>query len=169
MAAYVFGAVLEPGSNVDVVQLAFVLNLPADELTWYAQPPTCIGLPRLLEIDKAPVEWFWRPSVWPVANHRIVRPLRIWSLDDGPDTQAMDALARGEAEALRQPPPDAAQLDEQLREELAASLAHLRRVETGYWEHEWRSDHKGFGFYPENYLWDAVHGYLDLLGAVQTR
>jgi hypothetical protein len=162
LAAYAFGAVLEPGVDVDVVQLAFVLNLPADELPWSAEPQSLAGLPSLLEIDKAPVQWYWRPAVWPVANHLIHRPLRVWSLD-GPDNAALDALERGEAERLRMPAATTDQQQEQLSVELDASLAHLRRVEAGFWEREWRSAHKGSGVHPENHLWDAVHGYLDLL------
>jgi hypothetical protein len=167
ISAYAFGAVLEYRTDMPVVQIAFVLNLPADELTWCAQPQSCTGLPHLLEIDKAPVEWYWRPSVWPVANHLIHRPLRVWSLD-GPDTTVLDALERGEAEDLRMPAPTAAQLHEQLTAELAASLAHLRRIEAGFWERDWRSAHHGSGVHPEDHLWDAVRGYLDLLGATQT-
>ncbi|SCE83962.1 hypothetical protein GA0074695_1517 [Micromonospora viridifaciens] len=166
VGAYAFGAVLEPHAAVPVVQMAFVLNLPADELTWCAQPQSCTGLVHLLEIDKAPVEWYWRPAVWPVANHLIHRPLRVWSLD-GPDTTALDALECGEAEHLRMPAPTAAERQEQLTAELAASLAHLRRVEAGFWQRDWRSAHRGSGVYPEHHLWDAVHGYLDLLAAVQ--
>ncbi len=66
------------------------------------------------------------------------------------------------------PAPTAAQQHEQLTHELAASLAHMRRVEAGFWERDWRSAHRGSAVYPENHLWDAVHGYLDLLGATQT-
>ncbi|MFC5000687.1 hypothetical protein ACFPIJ_22965 [Dactylosporangium cerinum] len=43
------------------------------------------------------------------------------------------------------------------------SLAHLRRVEAGYWERDWRFAHRDNGVYPENHLWEAVSGYLDLL------
>ena len=67
------------------------------------------------------MEWYWRPAVWPVANHLIHRPLRVWSLD-GPGTTALDALDRSEAEDLRMPAPTAAQRHEQLTAELAASL-----------------------------------------------
>jgi hypothetical protein len=162
--AYAFGSVLESVADVDVVDLAFVLNLPADELSWFAEPQSLIGLPSLLEIDKAPVRWFWRPSVWPVANHLIHRPLRVWSLD-GPDETALDALERGQAEHLRTPAPTAEQQREQLGVELAASLSHLRSVEAGFSERDWRSAHRGSGIYTENHLWNAVHGYLDLLAA----
>jgi hypothetical protein len=167
VGAYAFGDILEqPGADIPAVRMAFVLNLPADELTWCAEPQSCVGLPHLLEIDKAPVEWYWRPAVWPVSNHLIRRPLRVWSLD-GPDTAALDALEHGEAENLRMPAPTAEQLHEQLTEELAASLAHLRRVESSCWERDWRSANRGYGVYPENHLWDAAHGYVDLLGAVE--
>lgn len=53
--------------------------------------------------------------------------------------------------------------------ELDATLAHLRRVERDFWERDWRVGHRGSGVHPENHLWDAVHGYLDLLAAVQAR
>jgi hypothetical protein len=162
LAAYAFGSVLESVADVDVVDLAFVLNLPAEELPWFAEPQSLVGLPSLLEIDKAPVRWYWRPSVWPVANHLIHRPLRVWSLD-GPDENALDAMERGQAEHLRMPAPTAEQQREQLSVEVAASLFHLRGVEAEFWERDWRSAHKGSGIHPENHLWNAVHGYLDLL------
>jgi hypothetical protein len=162
VSAYAFGAVLDTRADVEVVDVAFVLDLPPDELTWCAQPQRCAGVPSLLEIDKAPVIWYWRPALWPVFNHLIRRPLRIWSVD-GPDTAALDALARGDADPLRLPEPTHTGAHEQLTEELQASLAHLRRVEAGFWERDWRQDHRGSGVYPENHLWDAVHGYLDLL------
>jgi hypothetical protein len=49
--------------------------------------------------------------------------------------------------------------------ELAASLAHLQRVDAAYWEQEWRRERKGLGVHPEDHLWRATHGYLDLLAA----
>ena len=52
-----------------------------------------------------------------------------------------------------------------LREDLGAALAHLREVRDKYWDHGWRREHRGYGRYPENELWDAVEGYLDLLDA----
>lgn len=167
LSAWAFGSVLDHADAMPAVQVAFVLRLPADELTWCAEPQSCSGLPSVLEIDKAPVGWYWRPEVWPVSNHVIRRPLRIWSLD-GLDSDALDALSRREAEPYRLPAPPREQEAEQLIMELEASLAHLRRVKDGFWERNWRSAHKGLGIHPENHLWDAAHGYLDLLAAVGT-
>ena len=94
--------------------------------------------------------------MWPVANHAIRRPLRVWSLDGGPDLAALDALAHGEADALRVPDPPPAHLRAQLAAELAASRTHLRAVEAAYWDDDWRSVNRGYGIYPEHHLWDAV-------------
>ena len=164
-SAYVFGELLPDGvPEVEVVQVAFVLDLPAEQLTWCAEPPECGWLVELLELGKAPVLWYWRPSAWPVANHVIRRPLRFWSAAAGIDEQALDALASGQAETLR-PPERPAAGQAQLTVELAASLAHLRHTEAGYWERDWRAAHRGAGTYPEQHLWNAVHGYLDLLTA----
>ncbi|WP_291409525.1 hypothetical protein [Actinophytocola sp.] len=37
-----------------------------------------------------------------------------------------------------------------------------------YWDREWRHDNRGDGRYPENHLWEAVYGYLDLLDAANS-
>lgn len=163
VAAYAFGAVLDSPAEPAVVAVAFVLDRPADELTWGVQPPYCHSLIHLLDLQKAPVDWYWRPAAGPVGNHLIRRPLRFWSLDGGTDTTALDALARGEADALRLPDPPPAERRRQQATELEASLAQLRRVESEYFDRGWRSAHRGFGLHPENHLWDAVHGYLELL------
>jgi hypothetical protein len=164
-AAYAFGELIDGAAEVECVQVGFVLNLPAEELAWGAEPNGCGWLVDVLRLDKTPVDRYWRPAGSPVANHLITRPLRIWSADDGVDQQALQALSSGSCESLRLPalPPRAA--DEQLATDLATSLAHLRAVEASYWEQDWRRQHRGGGVYPESYLWDAVHGYLDLLAA----
>jgi len=164
LGAYAFGTILDSRADLDFVQVAFVLDLPPEELTWYSHPPSCTGLPDLLELDKAPVDWHWRPGAWPVSNHVIRRPVRIWSAE-GPEIIALDALISGDVETVRLPVLDGLAAREQLTTELAASLAHLRRVEDNYWEQGWRRTHRGAGLYPEDHLWRATHGYLDLLAA----
>lgn len=164
-AAYAFGDLVDGAAEVEYVQVAFVLNLPAEELAWGAEPDGCGWLVDVLRLDKTPVDRYWRPADSPVANHLIARPLRIWSADDGVDEQALQALSSGSCESLRLPSLPADKAEEQLATELAASLAHLRAVEASYWEQEWRRKHRGGGIYPESYLWNAIHGYLDLLAA----
>jgi hypothetical protein len=53
-----------------------------------------------LRFDKYPVQWWWRPSAWPVWNHAIDRAMRFWS-HDGPDTAALDALAAQHHDGLQ--------------------------------------------------------------------
>jgi hypothetical protein len=165
---YAFGAVLDSMADLEFPQVALVLDERPEELPWSVRPPIYGSLPHFLELDKGGVGWFWRPAARPVANHYILRPLRIWSRESGADTEALDALRAGDTEKLRLPAPADADLRAQLTEELATSLAYLRRVRDNYWEQNWRRDNRGGpGVFPENLLWDATGGYLDLLDATQ--
>ena len=172
VAVHTFGSVLDlsdEDGSVEVIQLALIVRHDPDEVTWCARPPTYSGLPYVLDLEKAPVDWYFRPASGPVANHRIVRPLPIWSRDGGVHEAALAALAGRDAaglQELREPAPKPAVLDRQLAEDLAAAAAHLQRVRDRFWARGWRQAHHAAGAYPENYLWDAVNGYLDLLAAV---
>jgi hypothetical protein len=169
VAVHAFGTVLDSGEDdgsVEVVQVALVVNEPPELVPWGARPPAYAGLPYVLELDKAPVDWCFRSSAAPIGNHRVDRPLRIWSRAEGVDEQSLAALAVGQAEALREPRPRPPVFKRHLREELAAAQARLGDIRDRYWQRAWRSDHHGADSYPENHLWDAVHGYLDLLDAV---
>jgi hypothetical protein len=168
LEVYAHGRVLDPDiDDLRIVDVALVLDLPAEEVTWWALPSVTGWFVMVLRLDKVPVRAQWRPSVWPVWNHAIRRPLRIWSLDGGVDGAALDALSAGQADRLRLSAPDPAEEAEQLSVELDASLAHLRRVRDGWDDREWHRTHKGDGVYPSDHLWRAVHGYLDLLDATR--
>ena len=166
VGAYVFGELLEGSQRPERLQLAFVVDLPPDEVTWYTQPTSMAGFAATVGIDKYPCEWYSRPALWPVWNHRIRGPVRFWPLAELDET-ALDALGERRLGDLHRLVPAAAEEAEQLQEELAASLAHLQRVDAAYWERDWRHEHKGLGVYPEDHLWRAAHGYLDLLAATR--
>jgi hypothetical protein len=69
VAVYAFGPVLDrPGEELDAVNVALVLGLPAAELPWGVETPGCTSLAHLLRLDKAPVLRRWRPAEWPVAR-----------------------------------------------------------------------------------------------------
>lgn len=171
VGVHTFGGVLDPSDedgSIEVIQIVLVVREDPDQVTWCSRPPTFSGLPYVLDLEKAPVDWYFRPAGHPVGNHRIVRPLAIWSREDGMHEAALDALAQGDADALdrlREPLPRPAVLQRQVAEELGAAAAHLRRVRDQYWARGWRKAHHAAGTYPENYLWDAVNGYLDLRAA----
>lgn len=172
VAVYAYGAVLDPTTDdgsVDVVQVALVVSEPAEAVTWGSRPPAYAGLGYVLELESAPVDWCFRSAAAPLGNHRIDRPLRIWSRSTGVEEAALAALADGTFDALREPRPRPPVLRRHLAEELAAAEARLREVRDTYWQRGWRHDHHGAGTYPEHHLWDAVEGYLDLLDAVADR
>jgi hypothetical protein len=166
LAVYAFGPVLDhPGQDLEAVNIALVMGMSADELPWAAEPPGCSSLAHLLRLDKAPVWRRWRPAEWPVANHEIRRPMLIWSREDGVQTAALDALAERRAEPFRLADADDDVLAEQIAHELEASLTHLRTVRDRWDDIGWRRAHQRNGRYPEDHLWHAVDGYLDLLDA----
>ena len=166
---WTYGELLEPEvRTLDVAQVALVVDLPAEEVSWMALPPAAVGFAGAAGLEKLPVARVWRPEVWPVWNHAIRRPVRIWG-SGGPDQEAMASLASGEGIAdFRLPEPTPEVYREQLHTELAATLVHLRQVTDAYWEREWRADHKGFGIHPDDHLWRAAVGFLELRKAAAT-
>lgn len=170
VAVYAFGPVLDrPGADLDAVNVALVVGLRAAELGWGVETPACTSLAHLLRLDKAPVLRRWRPAEWPVANHEIRRPMLLWSREDGVQTAALDALAQRRAEPFRLADPDNAGLAEQISGELETSAELLREIRDRYWDIEWQRAHHRDGRHPEDHLWQAVDGYLDLLDASKSR
>ncbi|MEV0974575.1 hypothetical protein AB0I59_38785 [Microtetraspora glauca] len=140
--AYVFGDVLAGADPLDNVEVAFVLNLPPEDVPWESHPRGTEWLADLLRLDKGGVAYWWRSHLEPVWSHVISGPVRFWSLD-GPDEIALDALAERRFDRLRQvaqPPGDERA---QVVGELRTALSHLRAVHARYWEHEWRHEHRG--------------------------
>lgn len=167
VAVYAFGPVLDhPGQDLEAVKIALVMDVSPAELPWGTEPTACTSLAHLFRLDKSPVLRRWRPAEWPVANHEIRKPLLIWSQEDGVQSAALDALAEQRAEPFRPSDLDDDVLAEQIVRELETSMAHLRAVRDRYWDDaDWRRSHRGDGRYPEEHLWQAVDGYLDLLDA----
>jgi hypothetical protein len=122
---------------------------------------------------RSPVMIFAEPSEVhenPLEPERAIRgPVRIWSVDGGPDEQALAALEARDFGSLNRLVPEPADERLQLRDDLDAALARLREVRDKYWDRDWRREHRGYGRYPENELWDAVEGYLDLLDTARSR
>ncbi|WP_275293938.1 hypothetical protein [Amycolatopsis sp. La24] len=167
-AAYVFGDVLAGADPVESVQVAFALDLPAEEVPWCSQPPGTAWLADRLRVDKGGFAYCWRSRHEPVWNHVIRAPVRFWSVD-GPDEAVLDALRERRFGDLPGNPASVAELRRRTETELDRALARLRVAHQKYWDRDWRREHRGLGRYPENSLWEAVDGYLDLLNAVHSR
>ena len=164
-AVYAFGEVVDGADPLDDVQVAVAINLSPEEVPWESNPEGTDWLANELRLSKGGFMYLWRSHLDPVWNHYIRGPVRIWSVDGGPDEQALAALEARDFGSLKRLIPESADERLQLREDLGATLAHLREVRDKYWDHDWRREHRGNGRYPENELWDAVEGYLDLLDA----
>jgi hypothetical protein len=164
LEAYCFGDVLRGADPLECVEVVLVLNLPPQEVVWGSTPHGTVWLSDRLRLSKGGFCYWWRSHLDPVANHYIREPVRFWS-HGGPDEDVLQALAeRRFADLPRLLPPTAASRDQLIRERDAA-LGLLRKVHASYWDNDWRREHRGLGRYPENELWDAVDGYLELRDA----
>lgn len=159
------GEVADGADPLDAVQVAVAINLSPEEVPWESSPEGTDWLANELRLSKGGFLYFWRSHLDPIWNHYIRGPVRIWSVDDGPDEQALTALEARDFGSLKRLIPEPADGRLQLREDLGAALAHLREVRDKYWDHGWRRGQRGYGRYPENELWEAVEGFLDLVDA----
>lgn len=162
VAAYVFGDVLDGADPVESVQVAFALELPPDEVPWCSEPTGTAWLVDSLRLDKGGFAYWWRSRHEPVWNHLIREPVRFWSLD-GPDEAVLGALGDRRFTDLPRITATSAELRRRARVELDRALGQLRAVHQRYWDRDWRREHRGLGRFPENHLWEATDGYLDLL------
>jgi hypothetical protein len=164
---YVFGELLDGADSIDHLKLALVLNLPPEEVPWESQPRGTPWLVDSLRLDKGGFSYWWRSRHGPVWNHHIRGPVRFWSLD-GPDDTVLRALSERRLADLPRLTASPEDVRSRTATELDAALVHLRAMTATYWDREWRRDNRGNGRYPENHLWEAVYGYVDLLDAVNS-
>jgi hypothetical protein len=144
--------------------VAFVLDLPPEEVRWESHPDGADWLIDILRLDKGGFAYRWRSRHDPVWNHHIRDPVRFWSVD-GADEEVLAALAERRFDDLPRVTAEPSEVRARATVELDAALARLRDVRRNYWERDWRREHRGNYRYPENELWEAVDGYLDLLDA----
>ncbi len=168
LEAYVFGDVVQGADPLECVEVVLVLNLPPQDVIWESNPHGTMWLADRLRLNKGGFVYWWRSHLDSISNHHIRGPVRFWS-HDGPDEGVFRALAERRFDELpRRTPPPYAQREQQAAE-LEAALSHLRAVHAPYWDRDWRREHHGSGRYPEHDLWEAVHGFLDLHDAAESR
>ena len=91
-AVYAFGEVVDGADPLDAVQVAVAINLSPEEVPWESSPEGTDWLANELRLSKGGFLYFWRSYLDPIWNHYIRGPVRIWSVDDGPDERALTAL-----------------------------------------------------------------------------
>lgn len=162
--AYVFGEVLDGDDQIELVKVAMVVNLPSEEVPWESHPRGTEWLVDTLRLNKGAFAYWWRSQHDPVWNHYIREPVRFWSVD-GPDEDVLRALSERRFSDLPRLSADPGEVRAHTATALDAALSRLREVHANYWERDWRRENRGNYRYPENALWEAVEGYLDLLDA----
>ena len=104
-AVYAFGDVVDGADPLEAVQVAVAINLPPGEVPWESSPEGTDWLANELRLSKGGFMYFWRSYLDPVWNHYIRGPVRIWSVDGGPDERALTALeARDSGSLIRRWP-----------------------------------------------------------------
>lgn len=167
VAAYVFGTLLDPLSELEVVQLALVVAERPEDVPWMSRPARLEALASLCRFDKLPVSWRWRPAALPVWNHEISRAVRFWSSEHGRDEAVLRALASVPlASVTIEEPGSTDELARRLTVERDVSRAHLARVKAQFYDREWRRENNHDAIHPEDHLWWATAGYLDLDDAI---
>lgn len=164
---WVFGDVLTNREDLDLVQVALVVDLPVGDVAWLCQPAGAEHWSNATSLTRNPMLAVWRSKRAPVWNHRIERPLLIWdeSVDistDAHPTDAISALREGTAGPLRLPTPTPEEMRARLESELATSQRALASANAAY---EQRRFGPGKLEPVADGLWRASAGYLDVMGA----
>jgi hypothetical protein len=105
VVAYVFGDLLDRPEQLDLIDVAFAVALPPDQVPWGVTPQAVRNFVKKTRLDRRPLRWHCRPAEWPITNYVIRRPVRIWSTD-GPCPHVIELIAnRRFADLHREPPP----------------------------------------------------------------
>jgi hypothetical protein len=124
-------------------------------VSWRSRPAHLEALAAVLRFPKLPVSWQWRPEQWPVWNHEIDRAVRVWA-------------AAGQLDGVTiEEPAGTDELRGELLIERGVGRRHLATVTESLHDKDWRRAHRGAGVYPEDHLWWATAGFLDLDDAIR--
>ncbi len=155
---WVTGELLDSGGELDAGSVILLLDVPPDALPWMARHPAGEWVGDRLRLGKRPMQWCYRPSVWPAWSARHRRVLRFWSAPDGVDETAIEGLRSGAGATVEAPADD--QVREQLLEERPLAFEHLRRIVDGYWDAESRRGSRGDD--AQDDLWRVAAGLIEI-------
>ena len=168
VAGFVFGALIEHTGDLERVELALMVDARPEEVPWLARPARLEATAAQLRFDKLPLAWWWRSADGPVWNHHIRRAVRFWTANHGLAVAVVDSLAAGQTDQLPiTEPTDHQQLVTQLRAERDVSRRQLAHVIDGFYDRDWRRQHQHEGVFPQDHLWWAAAGFLELDDARQ--
>lgn len=158
------GDILARPRDLDAVTVALAVDLPAEDVAWWTEPPGAQHWANATRLTKNPILAWWRSVHAPVWNHRIASPALLWDSADGVREDTLTALRDGEGESVRTAAPDPRALADRLDDELAVSRAAVRACVRTYDRRRWSP---GKLEPVADALWRATDGYLDVLAAVE--
>jgi hypothetical protein len=161
---WTFGEVLTSRDDLESLPVVLVVDRPVDEVAWLCLPAGAEHWSNATRLSQSPIVALWRSTRAPVWNHRISRPLLIWTESGGVATHALSALRVGNAEAMRLPEPTPQERTRRIEAELTVSLRALQRATAAY---EQRRFSPGKLEPVADALWRAGAGYLDVLAATR--
>ncbi len=163
---WVTGDLLEHRSELEAGSVVLVLDLPLQELPWLATHSAAEWVGAELRLGKGPFLWSYRPTLWPAWSQRHRRVARFWSARAGIDIAVLDALRDGRVDDVPIVEPSTDELGDQLRTEVDASGAHLRKVLAAYCYTDWRRLQKEPETSPEDQLWRAAQAAVEIADAL---
>lgn len=158
---WTFGEMLEPEHDLEWIPVALAVDLPVDEVAWLTEPNGAAHWANATRLSRNPFVVRWRSVHAPVWNHEIDRPVLFWDAEDGVRADVLDALRTGAV--VRPAEPSENDFEARIADELATSLAAVRRCAEAYTDKRWKP---GKLEPVADALWLANVGYLDLLDAV---
>lgn len=158
------GRVLDPGDLPGGVEVVFVLALPPEQLPWGVTPLVLRAFISGHRLDNKPIVVHARPAGRPVCTRGLPRAARVWTTD-GADHGQLDALTDPKSHGLQVSSFDGVDASDRERE-AAVSRQFLVDAVANYWDREWRREHRGSGQTPEQLLWQALRGHLELTGEI---
>jgi hypothetical protein len=146
------GDFVSDAATVDDGVILLRLAVPAVELPWLALHPKGEWVGEVLRLGKRPLSWWYRSiedPPWTIEHRRVVR---FWSAAAGLDEVTVERLGAGALAGVEVVAPSQSEFPTQVQRDLERSHDHLRKVVDGYWEREWRQQHRP----PEDHLWRAA-------------
>ncbi|MBN1171530.1 MAG: hypothetical protein JXA67_05100, partial [Micromonosporaceae bacterium] len=99
------GDILGPPCDLESVTVALGVDLPAEEVAWFSQPPGAQHWTNATRLAQNPIRAWWRSVHAPIWNHRIRQPALVWDEAGGIRQETLAAIRDGEGERVRTPPP----------------------------------------------------------------
>jgi len=129
---WVTGSLLGAPRDVDWVDLAIAVDLPAEKLPWGCTPRAARAWSDLTRMSKNPISASWRSIHAPLWNHDIDAAVLVWDSESGARPAALGAIKAGDGRRHALVRPSGEEYVTRIQDELRISLDELRRRTAEY-------------------------------------